>query len=247
MKKILCLIPARGGSRGIPRKNIRLLAGKPLIAYAIETALASRNINRVIVSTDDRKIAHVALKHGAEVPFIRPKKLAQDFTPDILVFQHVLKWLKTNESYCPDLIVQLRPTCPLRKAKVVDEAIRMMLRHPEADSLRSVCLAKQTPYKMWRLKGRYLKTLLRIKGVKEPYNLPRQLLPKFFWQNGYVDIVRPRVILKNNMMNGRKILAFVIKDLMIDIDYEESLREAERMLAQGNWFKLVKNQERHSS
>jgi len=247
MKKILALIPARGGSRGIPRKNIRPLAGIPLIAHTIKKAFDSVYINRVIVTTDDEEIASIALKYGAEVPFIRPKGLARNFTTDLLVFRHALKWLKDNEGYVPDLVVQLRPTCPLRRGQVIDQAIRMMLRHPGAESLRSVCLAKQTPYKMWTTEHGYLKPLLRIRGLSEPYNLPRQRLPKVWWQNGYIDIARPDVILKKKSMNGRKILAFMIKDPMIDIDYEESLKEAERMLLTGDLVKRKKKQERHSS
>src|SRR3989344_749868 len=114
--RILALIPARGGSKGVPGKNIRLLAGAPLIAHSIRAAQESNYIDRVIVSTDDEKIAEVARIYGAEVPFLRPKEFAQDLTPDYPVFEHCLQWLAANENYRPDIVVHLRPTGPLRAA-----------------------------------------------------------------------------------------------------------------------------------
>ena len=229
--EILCLILARGGSKGIPRKNIRLLAGKPLIAYSIECALQSTLIQRVIVSTEDEEIAAISRQYGAEVPFMRPAELAQDLTPDLPVFQHALRWLKEHEGYSPELIVDLRPTGPLRRLETIDAVIHLMLRHPEADSLRSVIWPSQTPYKMWRI-GRdgYLEQLLNVKGLEEPYNMPRQILPEIYWQNGYIDIVRPGVILDQNLMSGRKILPFVVEEEYIEIDYEDSFLKAEERI-----------------
>ncbi len=232
--EILCLIPARGGSKSIPRKNIRPLAGKPLIAYTIACARQSDLIQRVIVSTEDREIAEIARKFGAEVPFMRPPELAQDLSPDLPVFQHALKWLKENEDYTPELIVDLRPTGPIRRVETVEAAIRTLMVHPEADSLKSVLWPSQTPYKMWRMNPEgYLEPLVTVPGMEEPYNMPRQLLPEVYWQNGYVDILRPRVILEG-AMSGRKILPFVIQEPYIEIDYEESFQEAEKLLASMN-------------
>ena len=229
--EILCLILARGGSKSIPRKNIRILAGKPLIAYSIECAKQSELIRRVIVSTDDTEIAEIAKQCGAEVPFIRPKELAQDLTPDLPVLQHALQWLEQNEGYLPDLIVDLRPTGPIRRPKTIDTAIRLMLQKPEADSLKSVTRPSQTPYKMWRMSQEgYLEQLLHLEGFQEPYNMPRQILPEIFWQNGYVDILRPRVILKGGLMSGKKILPLVIEDPYVEIDYEDDFAKAEKLI-----------------
>ena len=114
--EVLALIPARGGSKGIPRKNLIRLVDKPLIAYSIEQARESRFITRTIVSTEDNEIADVSLKYGAEIPFMRPKEFAEDLSPDIDVFKHALLWLKDKEEYQPELVVHLRPTGPLRKA-----------------------------------------------------------------------------------------------------------------------------------
>ena len=118
--EVLALIPARGGSKGIPRKNLMPLAGRPLIAYSIEQATSARHITRVIVSTDDEEIARVARDHGAEVPFMRPPEFALDLSPDIDVFRHALTWLRDNESYVPELVVHLRPTGPVRRIELID-------------------------------------------------------------------------------------------------------------------------------
>src|SRR5512138_4044098 len=112
MTETLALIPARGGSKGIPRKNIRNFAGYPLIAWSIAAAKQSSCVRRVIVSTDDPEIAAVAREHGAETPFLRPAELAQDNTTDLPVFEHALAWLEEKEAYRPDIVIQLRPTSP---------------------------------------------------------------------------------------------------------------------------------------
>ena len=147
--KILGLILARGGSVRVPRKNIRELAGRPLIYYIIRTAKKSRYINRVIVSTDDEEIAEVARRCGAEVPFYRPKELAREDSPEFEAIEHALNWLKKNEGYVPDLVVKLFPTSPFLRPETVDRAIELMLANPDADSLRSVRLCKEHPFKMW--------------------------------------------------------------------------------------------------
>ena len=112
--EVLAIIPARGGSKGIPRKNINLFANFPLISYSIVAALQAESVTRVIVSTDDEEIAAVSRQWGAETPFIRPAELAQDHTTDLPVFQHALQWLKEHEGYPPDLVIHRRPTSPLR-------------------------------------------------------------------------------------------------------------------------------------
>lgn len=227
---ILALIPARGGSKGIPHKNIIMVAGKPLIAYSIEQALASRYITRTIVSTDDAEIAEVARRFGAEVPFTRPSEFAQDLSPDIDVFRHALEWLRDREGYICELVVHLRPTGPVRRVELIDEAIETMLNHPEADSLRSVSWPVQTPYKMWRIEDGYLQPLLHVEGMVEPYCMPRQRLPEVYWQNGYVDIVRPYVVLELGMMCGHKILPFVVHEPIYELDYPESIPVVEAAL-----------------
>ncbi|MDB5273810.1 MAG: acylneuraminate cytidylyltransferase family protein, partial [Chitinophagaceae bacterium] len=173
---ILAIIPARGGSKGLPNKNILSLLGHPLIAYSVKAAKDSKHITRVIVSTDSEVIAGVAEKYGAEIPFIRPSEYAQDLSTDLEVFQHALRWLKEEEGYTPDYVVQLRPTSPVRQVSVIDTCIERMLRNPQADSLRIVTPSPITPYKMWTMEDEEspMQPLLSLPGVKEPYNEPRQ-------------------------------------------------------------------------
>ena len=149
--KVMAVIPARGGSKGVPRKNIALLGGKPLIAYAIEVARGSQVIDAAIVSTDDAEIAAVAREYGADVPFLRPAELAGDDAPDIGFLRHALEWVETHRGWHPDILVILQPTMPFRTVADVDGALRFMLGQG-CDSLRTLALPAQvTPYKMWFL------------------------------------------------------------------------------------------------
>ena len=229
--KILALIPARGGSKSIPRKNLRIVAGKPLVAYSIEHARQSKLIDRVIVSTDDQEIAGVASQFGAEVPFLRPSEYSEDTSTDLVVFQHALGWLNNNEDYVPDIIVHLRPTAPLRQVGTIDRAIKDFIDRKGIDSLRSVSLASQSPFKMWLINGEGLmETVMKVKEGDEPYNFPRQSLPRVYWQNGYVDVINPRTILEKGTMAGKAILPFLINEPCLEIDYEEQLVMAEKLL-----------------
>ena len=216
MTEILALIPARGGSKGIPRKNIRLFAGYPLIAWSIAAAKRSSLVTRVIVSTDDEEIAAVAREWGAETPFLRPSELAQDHTTDLPVFEHVLKWLEDMEGYRPEVVVQLRPTSPIRPKTMVDDAIRILLNHEDADCARGVVPAGQNPFKMWLFngEGKPLNPLLEVKGIPEPYNAPRQILPPAYWQTGHIDAIRVSTIVDKKSLTGD-----VIYPLLIDPKY----------------------------
>jgi N-acylneuraminate cytidylyltransferase len=216
MTDILALIPARGGSKGIPRKNIRLFAGYPLIAWSIAAAKRSELVTRVIVSTDDEEIAAVAREWGAETPFLRPAEFAQDKTTDLPVFEHALKWLSDVEGYRPDILIQLRPTSPIRPRTMVDDAINILLGHADADSVRGVVPAAQNPFKMWRFNGedKPLKPLLGVEGIPEPYNAPRQILPPAYWQTGHIDAIRISTITQKNSLTGD-----VVYPLMIDPKY----------------------------
>jgi len=232
-KKILAIIPARGGSKTIPGKNIKLLCGKPLLAYTIEEAKKSRYINRIIVSTDDPEIARIAKRYGAGVPFLRPKALAGDDVTDLPVFRHCLLWLRKHEGFYPDIIVQLRPTAPLRKAGQIDRGIKILMNSPQADSLRSVCIAPKNPLKMWKIKKNRLIPFLpeSFSGIKEAYNLPRQKLPMAYIQNGLLDITKARTVLKKNSMTGDIILPFVVDECeSVNIDNEIDFLVAEQLM-----------------
>jgi len=177
-------------------------------------------VTRVIVSTDDEEIAAVARQYGAETPFLRPAELAEDTTLDLPVFQHALNWLAEHENYHPQLVIQLRPTSPVRPVGLVDEAVRLLQAHPEADSVRGVVPAGQNPHKMWKIdpKSGRMQNLLKVPGIDEPYNAPRQALPSVYWQTGHIDVIRPEVILGGSM-SGKVILPVQIEPrYTVDID-----------------------------
>lgn len=234
--EILALIPARGGSKSIPHKNIRPLAGYPLVAYSIAAALRAKHVTRTIVSTDDLEIASIARSIGAETPFLRPLEYAMDSTTDFPVFTHALSWLEENEAYRPDILVQLRPTSPLRPPDCVDRAIQVLLDHPEADSVRGVIPAGQNPYKMWQVddQGRMV-PLLTLDGIAEPFNAPRQELPQAYWQTGHIDAIRTSTILQKHSLSGEVILPlFLDPRYAIDIDTLRDWQHAEWIISQGD-------------
>jgi N-acylneuraminate cytidylyltransferase len=235
MTETLAIIPARGGSKGIPRKNIRNFSGYPLIAWSIAAAKQAASVTRVIVSTDDEEIAAVARQFGAETPFLRPAEFAQDKTTDLPVFEHALKWLAENEGYKPDVVVQLRPTSPIRPRGLVDKAIEILLAHPDADSVRGVVSAGQNPHKMWRLtdENSPMKNLLPVDGIDEPYNAPRQILPPVYWQTGHIDAIRAETIL-NGSMSGKNIYPLIIDSVFtVDIDNLQDWARYEHLVATG--------------
>lgn len=231
-KNIVAIIPARGGSKSIPRKNIRFLAGVPLMAYSIAAAQKSQLIDRIIVSTDDEVIADLAKEWGAEVPFLRPKELAGDTTLDFPVIEHAVRWLERNEDYRSDLVVQLRPTSPLRPPGLVDETIRTLLTNPDADSVRVVTPTGENPYKMWQIENEELKPLLRS-NYHEAYNMPRQALPTTYWQTGHVEVIRFQTIVKKQSLTGDVILPCVVPhEYAVDLDNLTQWAYAEHLLEQ---------------
>ncbi len=216
---IVVVIPARGGSKSIPRKNIRNFAGHPLIAYPISAALAAKHVDRVILSTDDEEIAAVGRRYGAETPFLRPAEFAQDDTRDGPVYQHALDWL-TENSQAPDIMVQLRPTAPLLPKGMIDAAIELFLENPDYDSLRSTIPAPDPPFKMWRLKedGKTLVPVV-LADVYESYNAPRQELPAAFLHSAHIDVFSAKTMREKNSITGDKVLAFPVdRRFTADID-----------------------------
>ncbi len=225
--EVLAIIPARGGSKGIPKKNIKLLGEVPLIAYSIAAGLQAKKINRLIVSTDDEEIAAYAKEYGASVPFRRPKEFAEDHVTDFIVFQHALEWLKKNEGYQPDIIVQLRPTSPFRTPSLIDDSVEILQQNPNADCVRAVSKSGEDPYKMWRIEDGRMIPLMESR-FDEPYNMPRQKLPETFWQTGHIDSIRYGTIIEKKSMTGDLILPIIIdRKYAVDIDNEEQWLTAE--------------------
>ena len=228
---VLALIPARGGSKGIPNKNIIEIAGKKLIGWTIEQAIQCPLINRVIVSTDSIEIAKVAREYGAETPFLRPQEIAQDQSTDFEAFDHALRWLQINEKYTPELVVHLRPTGPARKIETINRAIKAMIDNPTHTALRSISLSSQNPYKMWKyVSNTQISPLINDPSIKDSVSSPRQKLPLTYWQNGYIDIVRPRTILDEGSMTGNLVLPFKIEEELAELDYPEDIEAVEKLL-----------------
>jgi len=238
MKKheVLAVIPARGNSKTIPNKNIKDFVGFPLIAYSIAAATQSEYVTRTIVSTDQEAIKDIAMQYGAEVPFMRPARLALDATTDFPVFQHALEWLNDIQSYHPDMVVQLRPTSPVRSVGLVDEAVQILMDHPQADAVRGVIPAGQNPYKMWRLaEDGHMQPVLSVEGISESYNAPRQHLPNVYWQTGHIDVIRTATILEKHSMSGDVIFPQMIESkFAVDIDTPLDWERAERLVKEGN-------------
>ena len=224
--KILCIIPARSGSKGIIDKNIIDFRGKPLLAWSIEQAKKCKYNMKIIVSTDSEKYASISKEYGAEVPFLRPNNISTDTSSDFECIKHCVDWLKDNENYESDIILHLRPTQPCRKIEDINLAIEIFMNHMDNyNSLRSVIPMEKSPYKMYSINNDELKPLFNeINNIKEPYNQARQLLPQCYLHNGYIDIFNNN-ILKNNTISGTKIYPFVMDmDNNIDIDEEKDIK-----------------------
>lgn len=228
--EILALVTARGGSKGVPKKNIREVSGKPLLSYNIETAKKSEYIDRIIVSTDSEEIAAVAEEYDAEVPFMRPAKYAQDLSRDYPVLKHCLEWLQENENYEPDVVAHFRPTGPLLTANELNQSIEKFQQHPEADSLRSVKAASKNPYKMYETDGDYLTAFLEHPEIDEAYNAPRQSLPEVLETTSDIGLCRRETIVKKESILGDRILPYEIPRPTVDIDTPKELKLAELMI-----------------
>ncbi len=223
------MIPARGGSKGIPRKNLAPLAGRPLIAYTVDAARASRSLSRVIVSTDDQEIAAVARSLGADVPFLRPPHLALDHTPMIEVLVDALGALEQRERYHPDVLVLLQPTSPFRRADHIDAAVDLLV-SSGADSVVTVVQVPHqfTPASLMHLRGDRLDP-----WTAEPAFTRRQDKPVLFARNGpAVVATQSRVVLAEHALYGADTRGVVMsREESFDIDEAFDLNVAELLMA----------------
>ena len=233
--RILGVIPARGGSKSVPRKNLHLLAGRPLVAWTIGAALAAASLDRVIVSTDDAEIADVARALGAEVPFLRPGALAADDTPDLPVFQHVLAELAAREGYVPDAIVHLRPTQPLRRPGEID-AVTRLWHESGADCVKSVRPVSEHPFKMYRLAGDRLAPYLDTEERRRRGpDVPRQSLEPVYLSAGVVDVIRREVVEANSTEGPRVVPYFADPARYVNLDDARDFVLAEALMRALNW------------
>ena len=235
MKKILAIIPARGGSKGIPGKNLSNLCRKPLIKWTIDEAKKSNLIDKIILSSDDNEIIEYCRKQGIEVPFKRPKNFAKDNTPMLPVIKHAINFLKVNKKYVPDYILLLQPTSPLRTYKHIDEALNLLM-SSDADSVVSVVEVPHNfnPYSVMKLKNGYLKPFLKY---NENMNL-RQKKPKFYARNGAaIYAFKFNCLIKKNSIYGDKILPYFMKrEESIDIDEKFDLELAEVIIKKNKFL-----------
>lgn len=224
--KVLGLIPARGGSKGVARKNIRLLGGKPLLAYTAETALAAKRLTRIVLSTEDEEIAAVGREYGLEVPFMRPPELAQDATPTLPVVRHALEFLK-DENF--DAVCLLQPTNPLRRAEDIDNCIELL----ETTGATAVVSVLPVPvhyhprWVYWRdNEGR----IVLSTGEAEPI-ARRQDLPPAFHRDGSVYAIRAETVLQMNSLYGAKVRGYTMNPAYsANIDTEEDWLAVEKRM-----------------
>lgn len=234
MAKILGVITARGGSKSIPRKNVKDIAGKPLIAWTIEAAKKSGALDRIILTTDDKEIARVGREWGAEVPFVRPKKLAGDKTPHLPVMQHAVRWLKENENYNPDYVMLFQPTSPLRQSWHIKEAVEL-IEKTGADSVVSVMPIPHHYHPLWAFEKNE-NGFLQLMATKKPLYTrihQRQLLPPAYIHNSVIYIFKTKLLFdkKNPNFYGKKVVPYLVDEkYSANIDSLEEWATAEKSI-----------------
>jgi N-acylneuraminate cytidylyltransferase len=231
--EVLAVVPARGGSRGLPGKNLAAVGGRPLVTRAVEAALRARHVTRVVGTTDDPRIAAVMAEAGAEVPGLRPTALAGDDVPDAPVLLHVLDVLEAGGTYRPDIVVNVRPTAPLRLPQDVDGALETLCATPEATSVKAVAPAPRHPLKMW---------LLNERGLLEPFcacadcrafpvDAARQCLPEAFQSTAIVDAVWADALRRTRQVHSGPVAAYVVEPARdVDVDTAADLLVADCLL-----------------
>lgn len=230
--RIFGLITARGGSKGIPRKNIKPLCGRALISWTASAALQSR-LKRTFLSTDDPEIAGIGRADGIEVPFLRPSSLSQDGSTSLEVVLHFLEYLRGGEGILPDAVLLLQPTSPLRRAEHIDQAIALLEAHSEASSVVSVVPAQHSmiPESIMRLGGDgFLEPYLELSAAGQS----RQKKPVYYARNGAaIYLTRTSVILENRSLYGDRILPLIMsREDSVDIDDPFDWKIAEFLLSE---------------
>lgn len=235
---ILAIIPARGGSKRLPGKNIKKLAGKPLIAYSISAALKSKLVNRVIVSTDDKKIAKVARKYKAEIPFIRPAKYATDRATTLSVLIHAVKFLEEKENVIFDIIVLLQLTTPFVNSEDIDKAITTLIK-TKTKSCVSVCEVKERPEWVYTLRGSRAKPFINLKKQ----SCASHFLARAYLLNGAVyAIKRDTLVKEKKIFDNTNISAIIMpRERSYDIDYQLDFDIAQLVIKKIKNVKINKN------
>lgn len=234
-KNLLVIIPARGGSTSLKFKNIKNLGGKPLIYYSLLAAKAIKEISKkIICSTDNKKIANIAKTLGYEVPFLRPKNISGKYATDITFVNHAIKYFFNNK-ICFKFGLILRPTSPFRDKKTLNTAYKIFS-SSNFSSMRAVTKAPITPYRIWKKEGNEIKPIIKT-NLYEHYNIPRQKLPKTFFQTGNFEFFK--INFKSNIksVSGKKIYGYIVNGLLkVDIDLKKDLDEANKLFRQHKNF-----------
>ena len=229
----MALIPARGGSKRLPGKNIYPFAGEPLIVHTIRQALAARHVARVIVSTDDEDIARVSRDAGAETPFMRPAEISGPTATLTDALKHAILWLEDHEGWTTEYSVLLQPTTPVRPPGLIDQCIQALEDEPEADSLITVVPAPRelyAAYWSWWHNGKYLEPVVKDPATGKRFQAQTTDGPRMLETNGYVTVHRRSVVLTGNDRYGERIVPFTMPaGSTVDIDDEEEFRKAERL------------------
>ena len=219
--KVLVIIPARSGSKGIKNKNIKIIQKKPLLAHSIIYAKRCKFIDRIVVSTDSNKYANIARKFKADVPFLRSKKLSGDKVKDYPVIRNCLKISEKYYKTLFDYIILLRPTSPFREKLLIEKGLKKLHNDKFSTSIRSVIQTKRHPYRHWKIIKKR-KMISIIPNVKEPYNIPRQQLPKIFFQTGDIEIVKRKTIMDGSI-SGTRVIPLIVKSFY-DIDTIDDIK-----------------------
>ncbi len=220
--KILGIIGARSGSRNVPHKNIRPLAGRPLLAWPIRAAQQSKYINRIIVSTDSPEYAKIASEWGAETPFLQPPEVSHDLATEVDFISYALDWLKKNEGYTPNIVVRLFATVPLKRPEDIDRCIEILLNDPEAHSAVAISEAHQHPHKALKIApdGKHVLTYITNSG-RDVTPLQRQRYEKAYFRQGNIIAVRHEIFEKYRSLTGDLVRYHIVpQEFAVDVDSE---------------------------
>lgn len=235
MAKVVALIPARAGSKGVSDKNVRPLGGNPLLAWTIAACKKSTKIERIIVSTDSPDYAAVAKEYGAEAPFLRPTEISDDYSTDYEFIVHALEWLAAQDEE-PQYVVHMRPTTPLRDPVLIDEAISAFINNPNATALRSVHEMPESAYKTFEIAPTgQLKRVGSDSTALDVANNARQSFPRTYMANGYVDVLSTKFIRKSCLLHGDHVVPFVTP-VVTEVDTEDDFVNLEYQLARSPEF-----------
>lgn len=229
MAKIVALIPARAGSKGVPDKNVRSLGGHFLIDWTIAACKKSKSIDRIILSTDSPEYARLGKKFGAEVPFLRPEEISGDYSTDYEFIIHALDWLAAQAEE-PDYIVHMRPTTPFREPSLIDDAINAFLNAPQATALRSVQEMSESAYKTFEISPDGQLKMVGGSGTAiDAANYARQSFPKTYMANGYIDVLSTKFIRESGLLHGDNVIPFMTPAI-VEVDTEDDFRNLEYLL-----------------